>query len=54
MATADVLSTFAQPGAVFNDMTRQLEEGLWQNVAEEEGRGLGYSRCCCCFADRDG
>ena len=41
MATGDVLSTFAQAGVVFNDATRQLEGGLWQNVVEEGGQGLG-------------
>jgi len=34
-------STFAQAGTVFNDATRQLEGGLWQNVVEEGGQGLG-------------
>jgi hypothetical protein len=34
MAAANVLSTFAQAGAVFNDVTRQ-------NVTEEGGEGPG-------------
>jgi hypothetical protein len=41
MAATNVLSTFAQAGAIFNDATRQLEGGLWQNVVEEGGQGLG-------------
>src|SRR2546430_839386 len=32
---------FAQLGAVFNDATRALVGGLWQNVVEEGGQGLG-------------
>src|ERR687888_340984 len=31
----------AQLGAVFNDATRALVGGLWQNVVEEGGQGLG-------------
>jgi hypothetical protein len=40
MAT-NALSTFAQAGTVFNDATRQLEGGLWQNAVQEGGQGLG-------------
>jgi hypothetical protein len=32
---------FAQLGAAFNDATRALVGGLWQNVVEEGGQGLG-------------
>jgi hypothetical protein len=32
---------FAQLGATFNDATRALVGGLWQNVVEEGGQGLG-------------
>jgi hypothetical protein len=38
---AATIATFAQAGAVFNDATRLLEGGLWQNVVEEGGQGLG-------------
>lgn len=40
MATNDT-PTFAQTGAVFNEVTRLLEGGLWQNTVEEGGQGLG-------------
>src|SRR3981189_2772924 len=32
---------FAQLGAAFNDATRALVGGLWQNVVEEGGQGNG-------------
>src|SRR5690242_5523212 len=32
---------FAQLGATFNDATRALVGGLWQNVVEEGGQGTG-------------
>src|SRR6266568_815526 len=32
---------FAQLGATFNDATRALEGGLWQNVVEEGAQGFG-------------
>src|SRR5262245_59310958 len=32
---------FAQLGAAYNDATRALVGGLWQNVVEEGGQGLG-------------
>ncbi|CCD91421.1 hypothetical protein BRAO375_1520003 [Bradyrhizobium sp. ORS 375] len=32
---------FADLGVVFNDATRFLEGGLWRNVVEEGGQGLG-------------
>jgi hypothetical protein len=32
---------FAQLGAVYNDATRAMVGGLWQNVVEEGGQGLG-------------
>src|SRR5882757_5870176 len=32
---------FAQLGAAFNDATRALVGGLWQNVVEEGGQGPG-------------
>jgi hypothetical protein len=38
------VSTVAQAGAVFNDATRQLEGGIWQNVVEEGGQGLGSAQ----------
>lgn len=41
MATTNDVPTFAQAGTVFNDATRALEGGLWQNVVEEAGQGLG-------------
>ena len=41
MATTNETPTFAQAGAVFNDATRLLEGGLWQNIVEEGGQGLG-------------
>ncbi|NOJ42558.1 hypothetical protein [Bradyrhizobium australiense] len=33
--------TFSDLGATFNDATRALVGGLWQNVVEEGGQGLG-------------
>src|SRR5581483_9959637 len=41
MAATDAVLTFAEAGAVFNDATRFLEGGLWQNVVSEGGQGLG-------------
>src|SRR5258706_3216900 len=41
MATTNTVPTFAETGAVFNDATRALEGGLWQNVVSEGGQGLG-------------
>ena len=38
MAAVNALSSLAQTGAVFNDVTRQLED-LSRNVAEMEGQG---------------
>ncbi|RTL69394.1 MAG: hypothetical protein EKK41_13590 [Hyphomicrobiales bacterium] len=38
------ITTFAQAGAVFNDATRQLEGGLWQNTVEEGGQGFGSAK----------
>ncbi len=38
---ASSASDFAQLGAVFNDATRALVGGLWQNVVEEGGQGPG-------------
>src|SRR5258705_13668640 len=38
---AATIATFAQAGAVFNDATHLLEGGLWRNVVEEGGQGLG-------------
>ena len=38
---AATVATFAQTGAVFNEATRLLEGGLWQNIVEEGGQGLG-------------
>src|SRR3977135_4682012 len=32
---------FSDLGATFNDATRALVGGLWQNVVEEGGQGLG-------------
>src|SRR5947209_20251576 len=32
---------FATLGASFNDATRALEGGLWQNVVQEGGQGFG-------------
>jgi hypothetical protein len=39
-STADA-PAFADLGATFNDATRALEGGLWQNVVEEGGQGNG-------------
>ena len=41
MATTNETLTFAQAGAAFNEVTRLLEGGLWQNAVEEGGQGLG-------------
>lgn len=41
MATATTTPAFSDLGATFNDATRFLEGGLWQNVVEEGGQGLG-------------
>jgi hypothetical protein len=41
MATATTTPAFSDLGATFNDATRALEGGLWQNVVEEGGQGLG-------------
>jgi hypothetical protein len=35
------VAAFADLGATMNDATRALEGGLWQNVVEEGGQGLG-------------
>ena len=42
MAAAKIRSALAQAGAVFSDMTRQLQSGLWRNAAAEQGQGLGH------------
>src|SRR5712664_99922 len=34
-------STFSDLGTTFNDATRSLVGGLWQNVVEEGGQGTG-------------
>ena len=41
MATTNAAPTFADAGTLFNDATRFLEGGLWQNAVEEGGQGLG-------------
>jgi hypothetical protein len=41
MATSTNTPTFAELGATFNDATRVLEGGVWKNVVEEGGQGLG-------------
>jgi hypothetical protein len=41
MATTNATPTFADAGTLFNDATRFLEGGLWQNTVEEGGQGLG-------------
>jgi hypothetical protein len=41
MATTNATPTFADAGTLFNDATRFLEDGLWQNAVEEGGQGLG-------------
>lgn len=42
MATATTTTpAFSDLGATFNDATRFLEGGLWQNAVEEGGQGLG-------------
>ena len=41
MATTNTTPTFADAGTLFNDATRFLEGGLWQNTVEEGGQGLG-------------
>jgi hypothetical protein len=35
------VATFAEAGTVFNDATRALEGGLWQNAVEESNQGHG-------------
>jgi hypothetical protein len=35
------VATFAEAGTVFNDATRALEGGLWQNAVQESNQGLG-------------
>jgi hypothetical protein len=39
--TTDSATDFAPLGAAFNDATRALVGGLWQNAVEEAGQGLG-------------
>jgi hypothetical protein len=41
MMADNVLSTFAQAGAIFNDVAQQLERGLWWSVADAQGQDLG-------------
>ena len=42
MATTNATTpTFADAGTLFNDATRFLEGGLWQNTVSEGGQGLG-------------
>jgi hypothetical protein len=41
MATTNATPTFADAGTLFNDATRFLEGGLWQNTVSEGGQGLG-------------
>ena len=41
MATTNATPTFADAGTLFNEATRFLEGGLWQNTVEEGGQGLG-------------
>jgi hypothetical protein len=41
MVAANRLSTPAQAGAAFNNVTRQLRGGLWQNSAEDQALDLG-------------
>src|SRR3979409_2383264 len=40
-ADAAAAADFAQLGATFNDATRALVGGLWQNAVEEGGQGNG-------------
>lgn len=41
MATTAATQDFAQLGTIFNDATRALVGGLWQNTVEEGGQGFG-------------
>ena len=41
MATTDATPTFADAGTLFNDATRFLEGGLWQNTVSEGDQGFG-------------
>jgi hypothetical protein len=41
MAATNATPTFADAGTLFNDATRFLEGGLWQNAVEEGAQGLG-------------
>src|SRR5664279_6258528 len=38
---ATTAPAFADLGVMFNDATRFLEGGLWQNVVEQGGQGFG-------------
>src|SRR5580704_5928929 len=41
MATSTTTPTFADLGTTFNDATRFLEGGLWQNAVQEGAQGPG-------------
>jgi hypothetical protein len=41
MVAANVLSNLAQAGVIFNGVTRHLERGSWQSVADARGPDLG-------------
>jgi hypothetical protein len=41
MVTANVFADLAQAGVIFNDVTRHLERGSWQSVADALGPDLG-------------
>jgi hypothetical protein len=41
MATTNATPTFADAGTLFNDATRFLEGGLWQNTVNEGDQGFG-------------
>jgi hypothetical protein len=41
LETRSVPTTFAVTGTVFNDATRSLVGGLWQNTVQESNQGLG-------------
>ena len=41
MVTTNVLATFAQAGAIFTEVTQQLQRGLGQSIADAQGQDGG-------------
>ena len=41
MVTTNVLATFAQAGAIFTEVTQQLQRGLGQSIDDAQGQEGG-------------